>query len=99
MQNMRVLFYAGTLAKTLDAHKFRLSRLKTGTPPRIDSRTVDYSGMEVQPTDDEPIPFSFLNMANTLWTPSAEQACLPDHIHLGMPVSLSAGLPFLAASC
>ncbi|CAL5222835.1 g5259 [Coccomyxa viridis] len=67
---------AGTLAKTLDAHGFRLSRLKTGTPPRIDARTVDFSNMEEQPTDDEPIPFSFLNMSNTAWTPPAQQvAC------------------------
>ena len=99
MQDMQVLSYAGTLAKTLDAHGFRLSRLKTGTPPRIDSRTVDYSGMEMQPTDDKPIPFSFLNMANTTWTPPAEQACLPDHIRPGVSVSSFAGVPFLAASC
>ena len=68
--------HAGTLAKTLDAHGFKLSRLKTGTPPRIDARTVDFGGMERQPTDNEPIPFSFLNMADSAWTPPAQQACL-----------------------
>ena len=67
---------AGTLARTLDAHGFRLSRLKTGTPPRIDARTVDYSSMERQPTDQDPIPFSFLNMSDASWTPPAQQACL-----------------------
>ena len=34
--------------------------------------------MERQPTDDEPIPFSFLNMSNTAWTPPAQQARLCD---------------------
>jgi tRNA uridine 5-carboxymethylaminomethyl modification enzyme len=38
-----------------------LGRLKTGTPPRLDRRTIDFSKFEVQPGDDEPTPFSFLN--------------------------------------
>ena len=65
---------AGTLARTLDVHGFKLSRLKTGTPPRIDARTVNFNGMECQPTDEDPIPFSFLNMSNSAWTPPAQQA-------------------------
>ncbi len=67
---------AGSLAKTLDAEGFRLSRLKTGTPPRLDARTVDFSGMERQPSDAHPIPFSFLNMADTLRTPPLRQVRL-----------------------
>ena len=39
----------------------RLGRLKTGTPPRIDQRTVDFSVMEAQPGDEAPRPFSFLS--------------------------------------
>jgi tRNA uridine 5-carboxymethylaminomethyl modification enzyme len=39
---------------------FRLARFKTGTPPRLNGRTIDYSRLEVQPGDDEPQPFSFL---------------------------------------
>lgn len=39
----------------------RLERFKTGTPPRINGRTIDYSKTELQPGDDEPQPFSFLN--------------------------------------
>ncbi len=38
---------------------FRIGRLKTGTCPRLDSRTIDYSGLEVQPGDEPPPLFSF----------------------------------------
>src|SRR5512137_1119591 len=48
------------LAEKLRAMPFRVGRLKTGTPPRIDGRTIDYSGLAVQ-HGDEPRPvFSFL---------------------------------------
>lgn len=39
---------------------FEAGRLKTGTPPRLDGRTVDYSKLEVQHGDEEPVPFSFM---------------------------------------
>jgi tRNA uridine 5-carboxymethylaminomethyl modification enzyme len=49
-----------SLAQRLRELPFRVGRLKTGTPPRIDGRTVDFSTMRVQP-GDEPVPvFSFL---------------------------------------
>ncbi|MGB7161264.1 MAG: FAD-dependent oxidoreductase [Tepidisphaeraceae bacterium] len=38
-----------------------LGRLKTGTPPRLDRKTIDFSKFQEQPGDDEPAPFSFLN--------------------------------------
>src|SRR5215212_7506086 len=38
-----------------------LGRLKTGTPPRLDRKTIDFSKVEVQPGDAEPAPFSFMN--------------------------------------
>ena len=50
------------LAERLRALPFRVGRLKTGTPPRIDGRSIDYSGLQVQP-GDEPVPvFSFLGL-------------------------------------
>jgi tRNA uridine 5-carboxymethylaminomethyl modification enzyme len=40
---------------------FQLARFKTGTPPRLNGRTIDYSQAEIQPGDDDPQPFSFLH--------------------------------------
>ena len=51
---------ANGLSERLQALDLRLGRLKTGTPARLDGRTIDWSDLEVQPGDDPPIPFSFL---------------------------------------
>ncbi len=48
------------LASRLYALDLAIGRLKTGTPPRLDRRSIDWSALEVQPGDDPPEPFSFL---------------------------------------
>lgn len=47
------------LSESLARLGFRIGRLKTGTCPRLDSRTIDYSELELQPGDEPPPPFSF----------------------------------------
>jgi tRNA uridine 5-carboxymethylaminomethyl modification enzyme len=48
------------LSKTLARLALPLGRLKTGTPCRLDGRTIDWASLESQPADDRPEPFSFL---------------------------------------
>lgn len=54
-----------TLAHRLKELKLPQGRLKTGTPPRIDARTIDFDALETQPGDSDPLPvFSFLGSAD-----------------------------------
>ena len=52
-------FAAMGLSEHLAQLGFRIGRLKTGTCPRLDARTIDYSALEIQPGDEPPPPFSF----------------------------------------
>ncbi|SNR36920.1 tRNA uridine 5-carboxymethylaminomethyl modification enzyme [Puniceibacterium sediminis] len=49
------------LAERIDSFELPLGRLKTGTPPRLDGRTIDWDTLHSQPGDDDPVVFSFLN--------------------------------------
>ena len=49
------------ITEQLISFGFESGRMKTGTPPRIDGRSLDYTKMEVQPGDDNPQNFSFIN--------------------------------------
>ncbi len=49
------------MAERLDSFGLPLGRLKTGTPPRLDGRTINWDGLELQPGDENPVLFSFLS--------------------------------------
>jgi tRNA uridine 5-carboxymethylaminomethyl modification enzyme len=53
------------LSDRLYALGLRMGRLKTGTPARLDGRTIDWSSLDMQPGDEPPTPFSFLTGAIT----------------------------------
>ena len=49
------------LAQRIDSFGLPLGRLKTGTPPRLDGRSINWDVLETQPPDDDPVMFSFLS--------------------------------------
>jgi len=53
------------LSGSFERAGFALARLKTGTPPRLDGRSIDWSAVEMQPGDDPPEPFSVMTEAIT----------------------------------
>lgn len=60
------------LTEQLVSYGFESGRMKTGTPPRVDGRTLDYSKMEEQPGDENPGTFSFLDTTTKL---SKQRSC------------------------
>ena len=58
------------LSGTLEKAGFTLARLKTGTPPRLDTRTIDWNSLEKQGADEVPVPFS--SMTKVITNPQVE---------------------------
>jgi len=52
------------LSEQLEKYEFKIGRLKTGTPPRLDARTIKFDNLEEQFADDDPYFFSFLTKEN-----------------------------------
>ena len=78
------------LSNTLSRLGLRMGRLKTGTPARLDGRTIDWSGVDRQGADEDPVPFSFMtdNIVNpqiecgVTRTTSAGHRVIQENIHL-----------------
>ncbi|GAB6020277.1 hypothetical protein CHUAL_002995 [Chamberlinius hualienensis] len=66
------------LAKTVENLGFRMGRLKTGTPARLDGKTINYEKTSISNGDDPPLPFCLIN--EKVWISSNQQ--LPCHIAL-----------------
>ena len=64
-----------SLAKKIEKLKFSIGRLKTGTPPRILKKSINFNNLEEQLPDKKPIPFSFIN--NIIHTPQV--SCFITH--------------------
>ncbi|MCK4998502.1 MAG: tRNA uridine-5-carboxymethylaminomethyl(34) synthesis enzyme MnmG, partial [Anaerohalosphaera sp.] len=77
------------LSDSLRSLGFDMGRLKTGTPARLDGKTLDYDKLERQPGDDVPLPFSFMNDSIDIvqvpcwitWTNEAIHQLLRDNFH------------------
>ncbi len=78
------------LALTLEKLDFKMGRLKTGTPPRLDGTSIDWANLEEQPGDEPPVPFSFLTESvpqrqvrcHITGTTEATHDIIRDNIHL-----------------
>jgi tRNA uridine 5-carboxymethylaminomethyl modification enzyme len=77
------------LSEQLKKYDFKIGRLKTGTPPRLDSRTINYENLEEQFADDDPYFFSFLTKKNTNKQVSCRMTYTNDKVHKIIKKNLS----------
>ncbi len=79
---------AVALSDRLYSLKLPMGRLKTGTPARLDGRTIDWQRLEMQPADEQPVPFSFLTdridvpqiACGITWTTPETHALIAAHL-------------------
>jgi tRNA uridine 5-carboxymethylaminomethyl modification enzyme len=77
------------LSEQLEKYNFKIGRLKTGTPPRLDSRTINYENLEEQFADDDPYFFSFLTQENINKQVSCRMTYTNDKVHKIIEKNLS----------
>ena len=77
------------LSEQLEKYNFKIGRLKTGTPPRLDSRTINYENLEEQFADDDPYFFSFLTTKNINKQVSCRMTYTNDKVHKIIEKNLS----------
>ena len=77
------------LSEQLEKYNFKIGRLKTGTPPRLDSRTIKYENLEEQFADDDPYFFSFLTQKNVNKQVSCRMTYTNDKVHKIIKKNLS----------
>jgi len=77
------------LSEQLEKFDFKIGRLKTGTPPRLDSRTINYENLEEQFADDDPYFFSFLTKKNINKQVSCRMTYTNDKVHKIIEKNLS----------
>ena len=77
------------LSEQLKKYNFKIGRLKTGTPPRLDSRTINYENLEEQSADDDPYFFSFLTKKNINKQVSCRMTYTNDKVHKIIEKNLS----------
>ena len=77
------------LSEQLEKYNFKIGRLKTGTPPRLDSRTINYENLEEQFADDDPYFFSFLTKKNINKQVSCCMTYTNDKVHKIIEKNLS----------
>jgi tRNA uridine 5-carboxymethylaminomethyl modification enzyme len=77
------------LSEQLEKYNFKIGRLKTGTPPRLDSRTINYKNLEEQFADDDPYFFSFLTKKNINKQVSCRMTYTNEKVHKIIEKNLS----------
>ena len=69
------------LSEQLEKYKFKIGRLKTGTPPRLDARTINFKNLEKQAADENPYFFSFLTKSTSNKQVSCSMTYTNEKVH------------------